>query len=336
MFPIQTDNPVEFKKRARKYKIEAKNAIKTCYHPTCSKPSINTHILQKNGILSRIAPERHLWKIEIDRFSDPYYQLKRKGIEKVFSFNGFCKNHDNDLFKEIESGLIDFSKYDTFLKFSLRALYNEINRKEVIIKTYRNLFKDYPEYYSPIQEEWLRQKQLGVEDFRKVENRIWNDLNFGTKNYIFNFRELPFVEICASGFYTYETSEEIRKYIRSTGKEYPEYTNIFINLFPYGNKLILQMGYPKHMEKTVKPYFNQFFKLSEKKVFRMITNILIFSEIWVFSDKFHNKFVKGNENLFLDAFLFTSKMTNQRMVYDLNFLDHNFIKKFNRWHKKNI
>lgn len=330
------ENPILFDQRATEYKKKAKKEIKTCYHPRCANKSINTHILQKNGILSEISPNRHLWKLEIDRFKNPYYQFKRKGIENVFTFNGFCDYHDNELFKEIENTEIDFEDYRNFLKFSLRALYNEINRKEVIINAFTNLFADFPQYSSNLNEEWLEGKRRGVYYFKKAEKRIWSDIDNGTESYIYNFRTLPFLEICASGFFTYETTEEIIKYESVTGERYPEYTNIFFNLFPYKGKLILQIGHPKHMDSKVKPFVNQFFKLNEKKAFRLVTNNLLFSEVWVCSDKFHQKFIKGNEKLFIDAYFYTNRRLNERKNYDLNFLDSNFIRKFQSWHKNHI
>lgn len=334
MFTIPKDGLLTFRNRAIKYKKEAQGDINICYHPDCNEKSINTHILQKNGILSEISPDRHLRKLLLNRFKEPHYEFKRKGIEQVFCFNGFCNKHDTELFREIETKDIDFDKYSTFLKFSLRALYNEINRKEVIVKYYKRLLDDFPIYSNPRILAEIKQKELGIQDFQNVESRIWSDINSGTENYIFEYRELPFIEICASGFFTYETTEEIIAYEQKYGKQYPEYTNIFISFFPYKGKSILQMGYPKEKELVVKPYFNQFFKLSAKKAYRLLTNVLLFSEIWVCSESYYKKNIEKNEDLFLAAYFSNRTRTNQRALYDLNFIDVNFMKKFEKWVKK--
>ena len=332
MFTIPENGLLTFRKRAIKYKKEAQDDLNTCYYPGCLDKTINSHILQKNGILSKIAHDRHLRKLEINRFKTPHYEFKRKGIDKVFSFNGFCNFHDNDLFKDIETQEIDFGLYKTFLKFSIRALYNEINRKEVIIKSYEKLLNDFPEYSNPQILEYIRQKKLGVSDLNNVGKRIWNDLNTGSESYVFKYRELSQIDICSSGFYTYETTDEIIAYVQKTQKEYSEFTNIFISFFPYQDKSILQMGYPKYKEKEIKPYFNEIFKVSEKRVYRILTNLLIFSENWVCSERFYDRYIKKDEHLFVGAYFFNRARTNERLVYDLNFKDFNFVKKFKKWY----
>ena len=66
-----TKEEIEAAKLLTKCKSSAISQINTCYHPSCTDKSINSHILQKNGILSTIAEERHLWEMGIDNFKKP-------------------------------------------------------------------------------------------------------------------------------------------------------------------------------------------------------------------------------------------------------------------------
>jgi len=77
-----TKEEIEFAKLFTKCKSEGTSSINVCYHPKCNKKSINSHILQKNGILSSIALDKHLWGFEIDTFKTPQFQFKRIGINK--------------------------------------------------------------------------------------------------------------------------------------------------------------------------------------------------------------------------------------------------------------
>ena len=116
---------IKFAKLFHDCKKKAVKEIKTCYHPECNEKSINSHILQKNGILSSIAFDNHLWEHQINHFKEPHFYFKRTGINEIFSFKCFCENHDNQLFKKIESKNIDFTDYESLLLFTLRTIYNE-------------------------------------------------------------------------------------------------------------------------------------------------------------------------------------------------------------------
>ena len=128
-------------------KKQAIKKISICYHPQCTEPSINSHILQKNGILSSIAPDAHLWHLGINNFDVDLFEFERKGLRQIFSFNCFCNYHDRTLFSKIEGREIDFDDYESQLLFSVRILYNELFRKEVNIDQFNCLIKNRPEYF---------------------------------------------------------------------------------------------------------------------------------------------------------------------------------------------
>jgi len=71
---------------------QAKEKANTCLHPGCNKKAINSHIMQKNGILSSISEDNHLWESSIDHFT-----------EELFVFN---KNHKIPPFICIKLGYV--------------------------------------------------------------------------------------------------------------------------------------------------------------------------------------------------------------------------------------
>jgi len=326
---------IEFAKIFSKCFNKAIKNLNVCYHPKCTKKSINSHLLQKNGILSKIAPDKHLWQLGINHFKEPIHTFERKGINQIFSFNCFCNHHDTDLFKNIETEKIDFSDYETGLLFSLRSLYNEIFRKEVNIQTNKCLIKEVPKTYdNPSFKESTRQEELGLKDLQHIENDIWNDLENDTQSYVFESREISKMELCISSFFNYDTTNEMHRYIRENGKEMDRVAEIFINCFPQEDKSILLMGYNKKDEDKLKGYFYTFFKEKEKKVQRKITNLALFNcETWVASDDFHKINVVGIEDIYAKAVEFAVQNTNERKTFDLNFFEANFKDKFKRWAK---
>jgi len=328
---------IEFSKFYRTFSEQSKDNIQTCYYPGCSERSINSHILQKNGILSSISShDRHLWELKIAPFKPSGFEFRRTGINEIFSFNGFCNPHDTALFKKIEQEEIDFSNYKSCILFSLRTLYNEIFRKQVVLKTDDDLIKTLPEKFSnPNFLEHRRQVNLGLQDMRQTEKDIWNDLNNDTESFVFEHRMLEKIEICVSSYFNYDTSGEMQDYFIKHGKDKDRVVIIFVNCFPYKGKSILLMGYNKLDEKKVKGYFYSFFRESEKKTQRKLTNLMLFQcETWLSSDRFHKEKIKGIEQLYIDAIDFSHTNPNERKMFDLNFYDGNFKQKLAGWKDK--
>ena len=328
-----TPEKIKFAKLFTSSKAKAIASITECYHPNCTKKSINSNILQKNGILSSIAPERHLWELIIDNFSEPYIKFKRTGINQIFSFNCFCNEHDTELFKKIETGEIDFDDYESCLLFTLRTVYNEIFKKDVNLKMYDLLIKSKPEIFDSHQFlEHVRQEKLGRGDLEKIVQEIWADLNNGTESYIFENRKMERLELCVSAFYDYDTSNEMNEYRIKYGKDMERVSEVFINSFPYQDYSVLLMAYNKKDEKKLKGYFYTFFKEKEKRVQKRITNLVLFQcETWVSSDKFYKKNIEGIEKLYSKATRFSSQNGNERKTYNLNFYELNFRQNFEYW-----
>src|SRR5690606_21800443 len=135
----------------------------------------------------------------------------------------------------------------------------------------------------------------------------------GTESYVFEKREMTEIDLCLSAFYNYDTSEEMNAYRNKHGKDMERVAEIFINIFPYKNQSVLLKGYHKKDENKVKGYFYSFFKESEKKVQRKLTNLMLFQcETWVVSDKLFTRKIKGIESLFADAVSFSTQNLNER------------------------
>lgn len=329
---------IEFAKLNVKCKKAAIDSIFKCYFPGCTNASINSHILQKNGILSKMTGDSHLWEHTIDVFKEDVFVFKRNGINKLFSFKCFCNDHDSSIFEKIEKYHIDFDDYKSCLLFTIRTLYNEMFRKQVNVKVLECYMKENNgsiDNQAIIQQ--MRQENLGIQDLKLLEKDIWNDLSTNSESFVFEYREMPKIGICLSSFFTYDTTHEIQQFKSKNGKDMEATSEIFINLFPYGESEILLMGYNKRDENKLKGYFYSFFREKDKYVQRYLTNLILFRcETWVASESFYRNSVESIERCFKIATDFSINNINERRNFDLNIYKSDFKSKFATWSEEII
>lgn len=121
-----------------------------CLH-YASNDSCNSHIaahsIQKSGQLSLISENGHVYRISGDRSdlnkTGGLLTLKKIGINKVSTFNGFCGRHDQELFKPIDRYPLSPSKTQLAL-YSYRCLCREYFVKENAATVLENV-KNHPE-----------------------------------------------------------------------------------------------------------------------------------------------------------------------------------------------
>lgn len=319
-----------------KCRSKVEKNIKTCYYPGCNEESINSHILQKNGILNKIAKDGHLWEIMVDEYSTERFIFKRKGLNKIFSFNCFCNHHDSSLFKQIESTTLDFTNYKTNLLFTLRTLYNEMFKKQKNIKIKECLIRENPDKFD-IDEtlKTINDENLAIKDLQIIEQKILHDLDSSDETFIFNHREIDDIGLCLSSFFTYDTTEEIERIEAETGKELDRYSEIFINIFPYQNKAILMTAYEKIDKAKVENYISDFYDIDPKICHQKITNLALFNcENWVINDDFYTENIKGIEYKFIEAVKFAlyenTSNKDERKNFDISFYEKDFKDKFKK------
>lgn len=110
-----------------------------CIIDGCNNKAINSHLIQRNGLLSNIAPNGHLVECKVSNaynwtVSDYPIVFEKTGINRALSLEVFCDKHDSEIFKPIESGAISLESYTAFLLFGFRALCAEIRKKETNIE----------------------------------------------------------------------------------------------------------------------------------------------------------------------------------------------------------
>lgn len=293
-------NTQQFKDRQNKTFQKALEKTRKCCAPSCENNAINSHILQKNGILSMIESDGHLRLSVTDFIKDDLFYFKREGINKAFTFKGFCEIHDNSIFKPIEDYLIDYECYKNQLLFAYRTILNELRRKEVLLDWDENQMQD--EILKTVIDTGLmkasgEQYKQAIFDLNYYKEKLESDLNKDTENFIFKVRYTSSKEICLASHFTFETTRERDVEIKKNGKDFEILCEIFICFFPLDGENVLLMGYLKEFESKCSSFVNDFFDCDEDTLFKKISNLLMCRcEVWACSENFYSEKIKPRES----------------------------------------
>ena len=90
-------------KRFRKFRARKANNSILCMIDGCGSPAIQSHTISENCYLSNIAIDGHLLRFEPrDNKLERRLVLCPVGIQDATVFKGYCSQHDNDIYVEID------------------------------------------------------------------------------------------------------------------------------------------------------------------------------------------------------------------------------------------
>ncbi|MCD9008225.1 hypothetical protein LDO31_18710 [Luteimonas sp. XNQY3] len=109
---------------------------------------ISAHSIQKNGQLSVIAHEGHVYALSMNvgdlKKNEGGVSLTRQGIGGISTFPGFCDKHDNALFAPIDKAPL-VPNSEQVLLYAYRSLCREFFVKENALALIENQIRDLPE-----------------------------------------------------------------------------------------------------------------------------------------------------------------------------------------------
>lgn len=279
---------------------EVKKTEWTCMAPNCNQKCINSHVLQKNGILSQISLNNHIIEVKptnIWEINDlGIFKYQEIGINEGFSFPGFCAHHDSEIFKPIESNKVDFYLYKAQCLFSYRGLCQEIRRKQQVELFPRNIISIREKFtimdVSEIFEDFKIGIGLGIKNLNYFKSQLEKDIFGEEKNFQFTTLKRPYLEVCTSAPVNIKEPDEkeaesIEEYIYNANNSI--WATTFISVFPTANESIWLIGEHKmHSSSFTTQLINSEYEiaLSELLILRM--------EYWCMSKDFLNKFIKPN------------------------------------------
>jgi hypothetical protein len=272
-----------------KSRKKSERKTRLCMFDDCQREAIKSHVLQKNGILREISEKNHLIQLLPP---NPYelnkkgiYDFKKVGINDVYTFKGFCKEHDNDLFEPIESkSILDFTNANQQALLSYRGLCQEIRRKEIAIEGLMDLIKLFPIEKAHLMHQVLKGYEHGIKNLsffkREFEREIKNN-----KYSCFEFKtiKIPRIDLCISVPLNITTSENENLNI--------PFSTSFVNVFPKDNYTYVISGFHKDYKCSWTKKFLLKMKSPRKdKIFKELSDLVTMRlEFWTMSPKLFKK-----------------------------------------------
>lgn len=323
------------KKKAFDHIIEtlrkrAKLAQRQCCFPDCTEVAINSHLLQRNGILKPLSEDTSmLYELKQSPFNEDIFYFKLEGIKNTLTFPGFCNKHDTEIFQPIESEAVNFFDYKTQLLLAYRAVTNERRKKEINIDFYdrilgSNTLRDNitPSYFTKIEKS-KEQELLGIQDEIYFENLLLSDIfgNSEFENFSFITYELPRVDLCASGVFTYETTIEINE-LYNQGKVEEPLSEIYFNLLPIDTKSYLIIGCANERNAKCWWYIESFIQETPQQSLKRISDLLLLQlENWLCSPSFYKENIRDREKDIVALTHTAIRNIDERRELDFNLFD---------------
>ncbi len=254
-----------------------------CLHPGCKDDAINSHLLQRNGILNNIVENGHLIEIkandmfkmeEMGRLS-----FKSVGVKNAISFPLFCNKHDTEVFKTVETYPIDFEDYRVQLLFSYRSLCAELRKKENAVETFKrilnsNILNSNPSHKNSALEVSKKGFETGILDINVFKTAMENDLQFTeAQSFVFKTFIYDEMKVCASAVFS-PLDPEINILKKSFEKKEPLNT-VYINIIPQKGQLIIITGYHKDFkDKWITDFLDSWANLDKTALQNRLTNLI--------------------------------------------------------------
>lgn len=292
------------------YKALKKSSV--CMCSGCKNIAINSHVLQNKNILKPIAPDDHLFCFEPNSLfnKEQRFTYKRKGINNVLTYSGFCSYHDDQIFSFIEKTDVDWFNPKSQFLLGYRSLCRELYVKQFSIKYYSALLD---KFVLPIDMEHRINMSIlgilkGIEDIQRykefLEMAIFNE---SYESYNFETIILPFcIELCVSSPISVSYSEDIanKDLVEADFIE----TNI-VNVFPYKGKSIVIIGFANGFGNQWAKEFTRKLKTQEiELICKALSDLILFrAEFHCMSEKLYQsihqeeikEFLKTSEEILL-------------------------------------
>lgn len=272
-----------------------------CSVDECTENSINSHLIQQNGILKNISNDNHFYELEMtdanlwQKKKIKPFEFKKKGIKHALSYPLFCSKHDSEIFTPIESKNTDFYSYETFLLFSYRTLCSEIRKKQITVKTYERMlgasgligFLKKDEYEASI-----KGNQQGIEDLIKMKNELLKEISNLEGNFEYYTYSYPKIDIYASAIFS---GNDIHK-----DKE-DSHMDIFIHILPLESELLISIGYNKlYFNNEMKEFCESWADLKNNQLKEKLSTLFYKNvENWGLSEELYNSLKRENINIYL-------------------------------------
>lgn len=233
-----------------------------CLYDQCPDDCINSHILQRHGILDNVTVNNHL--IEL-KSKDPFkrqqgalFEFKTRGLNESFSFDLLCSSHDTNIFKPIETVPLDCTNYQHQVLLLYRAVCAEIRKKEMANEFSRRWLQS-SSISLDSSEEFLYHEQIvghnkGIAFLEVYKQLIEKEITNPTGDIVFFHSVYPLnLQIFSSSIFEYDPLFGTNAGQRKLANNIP-WDAGFVNILPFADETHILLGYHKSY---ANPFLNQ-------------------------------------------------------------------------------
>lgn len=237
-----------FKKILKDINREIKSKKQTCLFPDCQNLAINSHLMQRNGVLDNITSDNNqvieLTNTDVFDWSENSspISIKKIGVKKAFSLSLFCNTHDTTIFKEIEEPNYIFDTHRGYMLLTYRAICAELKKKLDSNETFKLLLNSEvaKEAYDIYQK--LKVFKRGIDgaivDLTKIKMKIENELFHQAKSpFRYSCNKYKLIPISASAVFTPNYDNLL------VHCEIGQVPAIYIHIVPQKNHMCIIVGY---------------------------------------------------------------------------------------------
>lgn len=290
---MKNKEDIEIRKVLSGIKRNMDKKVWNCMVSGCNQKAINSHLLQRHGVLSYIVENGHCYELrEKDVFSwtrDTYpVEFKRCGIQEAISLHLFCNHHDTDVFKPVESGVVDYDNYYNQLLLSFRSICAEIRKKEIIIERYKrylgsNILQAYRGDSRDLLQAAINGNETGLRDLVFYKDLFEKELANPADNFLFVHHTYPIKGLYASSSFTISNIEESF----DMSEVLP---NCIGHIIPNGDYSEFIFGYHKrHINNAIVEFVNGWTNLSNDSLGQKLTGWFTLIEGWGMSPSLFKK-----------------------------------------------
>jgi len=275
-----------------------------CIIEECEALSINSHLLQKNGILDNVTVDGHLVEFKLTDIhswskNERPFNFSKLGVNKAFSLPLFCNNHDTLLFKSIETHPLGLDSFKVHLLLSYRVVCAELRKKEINVDLFTRILNSQilkGEINPNPIETSLRGSELGIRDLKIYKELFENEIEKEQRNFVFKSYTYPMLEVYGSAIFSPVDISEIDPYQKEP------LNSVFVHIIPYNGELNIIVGYNSdYADDWIIDYMNSWTDLIPENLQKKLTNLFAaYIENWGTSPYLHSKMKKENLELFIE------------------------------------
>ena len=287
----------------------AHKKVWNCIEDNCRDKAINSHLLQRHGILDALIEKGHVIEVKAadimhwDEEDSEVFSFKNVGLQNAISFPIFCQHHDTELFYDIEHGNMDLNNYHHQLLLSYRSLCAEIRKKQICLEIIDRMENSNILNENGSNSIFCKSQAKGINlslrDLQVYRKEIQSELETSTNLFTFCHYSHPIFGVYASSSFSYDKDgENILGTIKSqNGKVWD---NCFIHILPINNRTEIIIGYSnKHVNESLKQYVHSWNNIGKDELCIKMTNLFAgHIEGWGMSPSLYNKISNKNKEAF--------------------------------------